>query len=144
MMYRLTGIFRAFSLSHRFPATVADVFARMETHPPAKNLVTTKAAKLWATANGITKQMNASQVNRNTHLTPKSSMRGRTRIEKRPPPIAQDVTGQYECGKEASDMPNSLLIASCATVMIVPFIMVMKVVNEAKMVNVHFWRRDQL
>jgi hypothetical protein len=77
-------------------------------------------------------------VERKTHLTPKSSISGKMRREKQPPPTAQDATGQYECGKEASEILNSWLIASCATVMIVPFIMVIKVVNAARAVRVHF------
>lgn len=41
-------------------------------------------------------------------------------------------------------MPNCSLIASCATVMMVPFIMVMKVVNTAREVSSHFSRTGQL
>lgn len=35
-------------------------------------------------------------------------------------------------------------MASCATVMIVPFIIVIKVVNAARAVSVHFFEIDQL
>ena len=52
-------------------------------------------------------------------LIPKSSMIGNMTMGARAAPKPQDVTGQKECGKCSSEMPNLSLISSAALVIAV-------------------------